>query len=196
MQTCRHVNQTRSSVPGQSRCWGESLHRINFYHCTCNCCGGARASSEAHSGNSEIKTLNMRRRFVAGTAHNRISFVGAVRRALAHLVAPAPASQPPMHHQPAPTRRAADARAHSHSPSPSAETRPPHAAGPSAPPPRLTAGDYHSLLQMLCMDWPLGPMRKAWGAACSFQAGADQVSSIRPSGLPNTVPAGTACDPR
>ncbi|KAI8473359.1 MAG: hypothetical protein J3K34DRAFT_519026 [Monoraphidium minutum] len=85
--------------------------------------------------------------FVAGTLENRCAFLGAARRALAALGAPAAAAAPD-----APGAAAAEG------------------AAPPAPP-RLTPGDFHSLLQMLCPDFPPGPVRKAWGAACALQAG-------------------------
>lgn len=44
--------------------------------------------------------------------------------------------------------------------------------------PRLTVGDCHSLLQMMCPDFPQSPVQHAWLAACAAQEATDAQQRI------------------
>jgi hypothetical protein len=117
----------------------------------------------------------------SGTAHNRLMFIAAARRALRQLLLqlePAPGASPRT--SPRSGGGAADA--------------PPSLSSAAAGPPRLTAGDCHSLLQMLCPDWPPGPVHSAWSSARALQAAADAKTEY--SGGGGGSGGTSACRPR
>jgi hypothetical protein len=93
---------------------------------------------------------------VTGTKHNRFAFAGALRRALRPLATQAP--------------RGAAAPGCSGPDAPADATGRTVAQGAQPAVQRLSPGDFHSLLQMLCPDFPAGPVHNAWSAAAALSS--------------------------
>lgn len=137
---------TSTNCDRESHSWGASGHAGHV----CTRCHTSAVPppplAPTHAANSET-----------GTLHNRLAFVGAARRALRHLPSvPLP--------QCSSTTNGGGGG--------SAGGGEEACCGSANGGARLTAGDFHSLLQMLCPDWPPGPVRKAWSAAVALQEGA------------------------